>query len=144
MRERASGGLRHAPDPARADAYRLSLDGFRRFERGDIDGAEPLLRRSLELDPNSAVTRYRFGRLLERRKDDAAALTQMEAAIAGAHDCPAPIAAAAYLEGARLLERAGHPDRAVAYYRAAATWFGAAADTHGAAARALTRLHAAK
>ncbi|MCA1559856.1 MAG: hypothetical protein LC804_06180 [Acidobacteria bacterium] len=65
-----------------------------------------------------------------------------EAAIRAARICPAPILATAYLEAARLYERAGHRDHALSYYRAAATQFGASTETRVAAARALKRLSA--
>ncbi len=134
--------LRRAPDPVRASAYRLSLEGWRRLERNDAAGAETLLARAVSLYDRDPVAHYRYGRVLQARKDEDAALTQYEVAIRGAHECPAPIAAAAYLEAARLYERAGRRDRAIAAYRTASTWFGAAADTRAAATRALARLHA--
>ena len=56
----------------------------------------------------------------------------------------APLAAAAYYEAARIHERLGHAEQAIAYYQAAQTWFGGGADTRTAATRALIRLRAAK
>jgi hypothetical protein len=85
------------------------------------------------------VAHYRYGRVLQARKDDSAALVQFELAIRGARSCPAPILAAAYLEAARLHERAGQRDDAIASYRIAATLFGAAQETRAAASRALLR-----
>jgi tetratricopeptide (TPR) repeat protein len=144
VRDRAAQGLRHPPDPRRADAYRLSLEGLRDFERGDLEMAIAQLTQSLTLNPADPVARYRYARVLQARKNETAAIGQIEAALDNAHACPAPIAADAYLDAARLLERHGDRDRAVAYYRAAATWFGGAADTHSAALHALARLHATK
>jgi tetratricopeptide (TPR) repeat protein len=144
VRERATTRLRRAPDPIRAEAYRLSLEGFRKLERADIAGAQAMLARSVTLNPKDAVARYRYGRALLSTKDDAAALDQFEHAIRGARECPAPIAAAAYLEAARVHERLAHKDQAIAYYRTASTWFGAGSDTRAAANRALTRLRAAR
>ena len=142
VRERATARLRRAPDPIRAEAYRLSLDGFRKLERSDVAGAQALLARSLTLDPKDPVARYRYGRALLPKKDDAAALAEFEHAIRGARQCPPPIAAAAYLEAARVHERLGHRDQAITYYRIASTWFGGGNDTRAAANRALTRLRA--
>jgi tetratricopeptide (TPR) repeat protein len=142
VRAAATERLRRAPDPVRASAYRLSLEGWRRLERNDPATAETLLARAVSLYDRDPVAHYRYGRVLQARKDVAAALTQYEVAIRGARECPPPIAAAAYLEAARLYERAGRRDRAIAAYRAASTWFGAAADTRAAAMRALARLHA--
>lgn len=140
VRATAAERLRRAPDPVRASAYRISLDGWRRLEHNDAAGAETLLARAVSLYDRDPVAHYRYGRVLQARKDEDAALTQYEVAIRGARECPPPIAAAAYLEAARLYERAGQRDRAIAAYRAASTWFGGGADTRAAATRALTRL----
>lgn len=144
VRQRAADRMKHPPDAARAEAYRLSLEGFRRLEKNDLAAAESLLARSLALDPKNPVAQYRYGRALQARREDAAALAAYDAAIRAANDCPPPIVAAAYLEGARLHERLAHRQQAIDYYRAASTWFGGAADTRAAANRALTRLRATK
>jgi len=144
VRNRATTRMRRAPDPIRAEAYRLSLEAFRKLERSDLAGAQALLARSLTLDPKDPVARYRHGRTLLPARQDAAALAEFEMAIRGAKECPAPIAAAAYLEAARIHERLNHRDQAIAYYRTASTWFGGGSDTRAAANRALTRLRATK
>jgi tetratricopeptide (TPR) repeat protein len=144
IRQRASDRVRRTPDPTRAEAYRLSLEGFRKLEKNDLPGAESLLSRSLTLNPKDAVARYRYGRALQAKREDAAALTAFETAIRDADDSPPPIVASAYLEGARMHERLAHKQQAIDYYRAASTWFGGAADTRAAANRALTRLRATK
>ena len=133
-----------APDAARADAYRLSLEGWRALEAGHAADAEPRLARAVALDPGDPVARYRHARALLARRDEAGALAAFEAAISGARDAAALIAAAALLDAARLEERLALRDRAIAHYRAASTWFGGAAETRAAAARALVRLHAVK
>lgn len=143
IRSSATSKTRRVPDAKHAEAYRLSLAGWRQLEQNDVDGASVALERSLALNGGDPVARYRMGRVLQARKNDAAALVQFEAAIRGARSCPAPILGTAYMEAARLHERAGHRDQATSYYRIASTLFGAAADTHAAAARALTRLKAA-
>jgi tetratricopeptide (TPR) repeat protein len=142
IRQRASEQLRRAPDAVKAEAYRLSLDGFRKLERSDLAGAEASLARSVALDADSPVARYRYGRVLQARRQDVPALAQFELSIRDSRNCPAPIAAAAYLEAARAHERLGHRDEAIAYYQSAATWFGAGPDTRAAANRALVRLKA--
>ena len=96
------------------------------------------------LDPKDRVARYRYGRVLQAKKDDTGALAAFEAAIRAAHDCPPPIVAAAYLEAARLHERLARRAQAIDYYRLASTLFGGGADTRAAANRALVRLRAAK
>ena len=132
--------LRRAPDPKRAEAYRLSLAGWRRFEHNDLEGAISLLQTSLALNGSDPVSRYRFGRVQQELRNDAGALAQFERAIRGAHNCPPPILGNAYLEAARVLERLDRRPQALAYYRTAATLFGGAADTRAAATRALDRL----
>jgi hypothetical protein len=144
IRQRAVDRLKRTPDPARAEAYRLSLEGLRNLEKSDLAGAESLLARSLVLDPKDGVARYRYGRVLQRKRDDPAALASFEATIRGARDCPPPIVAAAYLEAARLQERLARPAQAIDYYHAASTLFGGGADTRAAANRALSRLRATK
>jgi hypothetical protein len=144
IRQRAADRMRRTPDPVRAEAYRLSLEGFRKLEKADVAGAESLLTRSITLDPKDGVARYRYGRVLQGKKDDTAALAQFEATIQRARDCPPPIVASAYLEAARVHERLTHKKQAIGYYRAASTWFGGGADTRAAANRALVRLKASR
>lgn len=140
IRGEAAQRLRRAPDGRTSQAYRLSLEGFRRLEQNDLPAATSALERSLALNPGDPVARYRLGRVLQARKDDAAALAQFELAITDARRCPPPILGNAYLEAGRLYERGGQTARALASYRAAAALFGAAAETRATAARALTRL----
>lgn len=142
IREQAAEHVRRTPNPARAEAYRLSLNGWRRLENNDLAGAMSALERSLALNGTDPVAHYRLGRVLQARKDDAAALARFEQAIRGARACPAPLLGNAYLEAARVYERLGQRDDAIEYYRTAAALFGAATDTRVAATRALTRLHA--
>lgn len=144
IRRRASDRTRRAPDARRAEAYRLSLEGWRRLEKSDVAGAESLLLRSLTLHPADPVARYRYARALLAAKDDERALAELDVAIRGARDAPGPIAAAAHYEAARIHERLGHTEQAIAGYRAARAWFGGGADTRSAASRALNRLRAVK
>ena len=84
--------LRRAPNAGTAEAYRLSLEGWRRLEDDDLPAAPTALAsnrsRSTSQDP---VAHYRFGRVLEARRDDAGALAHFEIAIRNARTCPAPI-----------------------------------------------------
>lgn len=143
VRSSAAARMRRGPDPRRAAAYRLSLEGWRRFEQNDLAGAAASLERSLTEHGNDPVTRYRMGRVLQARTEDAAALAQFEMTIRAAKICPAPILGMAYLEAARLHERTQRRDQALSYYRIASTLFGASSDTHSSAKRALARLDAA-
>jgi hypothetical protein len=140
IRGQAAERIRHRPDVRKADAYRLSLEGWRRLEKDDLPAASAALERSVALNPQDPVAHYRLGRVLQARRDDAGALTQFELSIQGARECPPPILATAYLEAARLHERAGERDQAIAWYRVASTLFGAAEETRNAASRALARL----
>ena len=136
----AADHLRRAPDAKRAEAYRLSLEGWRHLERNDVPGATASLDESLALNGSDPVARYRAGRVQQARKEDAAALAHYEQAIKSARTCPPPILGYAYVDAARILERQGKRTQAISYYRIASSLFGAAADTRAAATRALTRL----
>ena len=140
IRQRATERMRKTPNATTAEAYRLSLEGLRRLEKGDAAGADGLLARSLNLDPKDPVARYRYARVLLAKKDDEDALRQFEAAIRSGRDAPAPIIASAYYEAARVHERLARRDKAIEYYRAASTWFGGADETRANARRALIRL----
>jgi hypothetical protein len=140
VRAQAADHLRRAPNPKHAEAYRLSLDGWRYLERGDLPAAAAALERSIALNGADPVARYRSGRIAQARKEDAAALAQFEHAIRGARTCPAPILGTAYFEAARIYEQSGQRDRALGYYHAISSLFGAAADTRAAATRAITRI----
>ena len=140
IRREAADGLHRAPDARRAEAFRLSLDGWRQLERQDVAAAAATLTRALALNPQDPVARYRYGRVLQADRDDAGALGQFEQTLSHARRAPAVIVGDAYLEAARIHERANRRDQAVSAYRAASTWFGASTDTHRAAARALARL----
>jgi tetratricopeptide (TPR) repeat protein len=140
VRGQSTEKLRRAPDPKKAESYRLSLSGWRRLEQNDLVSATDALERALLLDPTDPVARYRYGRVLQARKDDERALAQFELALEQWRSCPAPILGNAHLEAARLHERAGRREDAIAGYRVASTLFGAAADTRAAALRALDRV----
>jgi tetratricopeptide (TPR) repeat protein len=141
VRGQATARIRHAPDPRHAEAYRLSLDGWRRLEKNDLPGASAALERAVTLnaqDPGGAL--IGSGRVLQARREELAALAQFDLSIRHGRTCPAPILGNAHLEAARLHERLGHKDEALSGYRIASTLFGASDDTHAAATRALARL----
>jgi predicted negative regulator of RcsB-dependent stress response len=140
VRDDAAERLRRRPDRRKAHAYRLSLEGWRRLEQNDLVAATAALERSLELDPDDPVARYRYGRVLQARNADDLALAQFDLTVRNARNCPPPILGHAHLESGRLHERAGRRDDAINAYRTAATLFGAASDTRSAAQRALDRI----
>jgi tetratricopeptide (TPR) repeat protein len=137
IRRQAAERLRRPPNARHAEAYRLSLEGWRKLEQKDAVGAAATLERALALNPRDPVAHYRYGVTLHAQRKDVRALGEFELAIQNAERCPPPILGAAYLESGRLHERAGRRDQAVAAYRAAATLFGAGEETHRAATRAL-------
>lgn len=140
VKSQSTERVRKPPDAKRAEAYRLSLEGWRRIEHNDIEAAANALTSSLALNPLDPVAHYRYGRVQLARKDDSEALAEFEHAIHGARVCPPAILGNAYLEAARVLERLGRRAEAISYYHTATTLFGAAADTRAAATRALSRL----
>jgi tetratricopeptide (TPR) repeat protein len=140
IRNRANDLARRVPDRKRAEAYRLSLEGWRHLEDGELVAASGALERSLALAPDDPVANYRLGRVLEARKDESGALARYAITIRNARTCPPSILATAYLDTARLYERTAHRSDAIRAYRTASTLFGASAETRLAAGRALARL----
>jgi hypothetical protein len=140
IKRQAADRLRKPPNAHHAEAFRLSLHGWRLLERKDLASAGVALTRSIELNPRDPVAHYRYGRLLQARRNDEGALAQFAIVIREERAAPAPIAGEAYLESARIHERAGRRDQAIGAYRVASTFFGAGNATHAAAARALARL----
>lgn len=135
---RAARRLRVAP--AAAEAYRLSLAGWRAYERHALDQAEALLARAVALQPDDAVARYRYGHVLAARDKDQAAIAELEKVAGAGATTPPAIYAEACVDLAELLEARGDHARALAMYQRAAGTFGAAAATREAAARAAARL----
>jgi tetratricopeptide (TPR) repeat protein len=140
VRREASAGLSRAPNARHAEAFRLSLAGWRELEQKNVPAAAAALERALALNPRDPVARYRYGRVLKARGDDAGALTELESTVRDARQAPAPLVGEAYMEIARIHERAGRRDEAIGAYQIASTLFGAAEATHIAASRALARL----
>jgi tetratricopeptide (TPR) repeat protein len=140
IEEKARAAMRQRPDPAVAAAYRLSVQGWRALERGDLAAAERAIDESLTLRPRDPVTRYRQAKLLQAQRAPAEALAIYEAIAAARGATPPTIYAAACVEAARLHEQRGERARAVDLYRTARTVFGADQRTKDAAQRALARL----
>jgi tetratricopeptide (TPR) repeat protein len=140
VRARAGDALWRRPPSRAGEAYRLSLEGWRAFERGDTATAAGTLARSLQLAPGDFVTRSRYGRVLAARGQEATALAEIERALGARGDAPASLVAAAYLDAGAIHERAGRRTAAMAMYRLASQLFGAGADARDSAARALERL----
>jgi tetratricopeptide (TPR) repeat protein len=136
----ARAGLRKAPNADEALAYRLSIEGGRALDKGDLPAASRALTRSLALRPNDQATRYRQARLLEARKEDLAAIELYESVMSAGAATPPTFFADASLRAAHLYELQHDEERAVELYQRALTSAGAEAATKTAATRALTRL----
>jgi len=139
-RQAAQNGLSVAPDRNTADACRLSLEGWRAFQRGALADAATRLDRAVQRKPDDGVHRYRRGMVLEAQGDRARAIADFEHALQVRPSPPAPFMAGAFLESGRLYEAAGNRARAVASYEWVARVQGADPSVREAAAQALARL----
>lgn len=142
-RTRARTNIRRTPDPVAAEAYRLSLEGWRAVERGDaaqVASALSTLLRARTLAPQDPTVAYRVGRAFAARGDAQAARGELERALAHADRAPAVIVAAACVEYAALLERSEDRAHAIALYERARSVVGADPRTRESAERALKRL----
>ena len=142
IRERARAGQRQKPNARDAEAYRLSLEGWRALERGAREDATRLLTRAVMLVPEDPVVRYRYARALEAAGERANARAQLEKAIAARPTPAAAVLADIYVSYAQLLERDGERARAIAMYREAAGVAGGDPRARDQARRALERLSA--
>lgn len=142
-RARASANLRRSPDPVAAEAYRLSLEGWRALERGPTAQDRSALRaltRASELAPRDPTIAYRTGRALLAAGDTDAARRAFERALAHAEHAPAVTVAATCVAYAALLERSGERARAITLYERARSVAGGAPRTRREAERARERL----
>ena len=135
----ARAARRQAPAANVAQAYRLSLEGWRALERGDTAAAAEALERSLALRPADQVTRYRQARLLLAQRSERAAIDLLESVIA-APATPPHVYAAACLDAAQAQERQGATARAVELYELTVAAFGVDPRAKATAQRALARL----
>jgi len=140
VRKAANEGLSHAPDRSAAEANRLSLEGWRAFERGASDEAIAKLDRAVQLQANDGIHRSRRGRVLLARGDRARALADFERVTQARPMPPAPMLANAFLECARMYEGSGDRARAVSSYEWATKVRGIDAATQTEAQQALARL----
>ena len=91
IRHEAAERLSRTPSARHAEAFRLSLEGWRALERKDVSEAAAALEQAIALNARDPVARYRYGRVLQARRDDAAALAQFALTIREARLAPAPI-----------------------------------------------------
>jgi tetratricopeptide (TPR) repeat protein len=140
LRERAKAGLSRTPDLASTAPYRLSLEGYRAYQRGSLDDAEAKLARAVVQAPDDSVARYRYARVLAARGDRQRARDELEKVIAARPLAPAFVRASAFVECARLLEQSGDRSRALEMYRYALDVVGGDPRARDDAARAVKRL----
>jgi tetratricopeptide (TPR) repeat protein len=138
-RAAAQRQLAEALDRMKSPAYRLSIEGWRALERGDLAGAAQALDRSSVLAPDDQVTRYRKARLLLAQRSERAAINLLEAVIASPRT-PPHVYAAACLDAAQAHERQGGIARAIELYELTVAAFGVDPRARTAAQRALARL----
>jgi tetratricopeptide (TPR) repeat protein len=114
MRER----LAHEP-------YRIALQGWRAFERGDLVGADRMFTQSLLADPSSPVTRYRYAQVLMADGRDTRAVEELDRVLAMTTTLSPIVRANALFDRAHLAERRGDRTRAQTLYLEASRVFGA-------------------
>jgi tetratricopeptide (TPR) repeat protein len=140
---RARTSLSTTRDLDGANAYRLSLEGWRALERGALAEASYAITESLVLRPDDPVTQYRHARLLLAQKQEEEALVVF-ASIHKRHEETPPIFyTRACVDAARVHERLGSRQIAIDLYRAASTVFGGDRRAKDAARQQVTRLTAA-
>jgi tetratricopeptide (TPR) repeat protein len=111
-------GLSHPPARATADAYRLSLAGWRSYERGDPSTAATQLSRARALAPADAMIRVRLAKVTAHTQAGQA-LAEFDAVLATRPQVTPVALSAAYLWSAELLESRGARTLAIDRYRAA-------------------------
>lgn len=121
-------------------AYRLSLEGWRSLERGDIADASRAMTRAMELDPDDPVIRYRYARLLFAQKRDDDALVVLADVHKRGDTAPPTFFSLACVDAARVKERAGDVHTAIELYRSASSVFGGDRRVKSDAERQLARL----
>ena len=109
LRSRAQAGLRRGPDQTIAQAYRLSLDGWRALERGEPAAAVTSLARATTLAPGDAVMAYRYARALAATGDRAGARRWLERVVQSKAAVPAFALSAACVDLAALIEQTPQP-----------------------------------
>lgn len=139
VRRAADAALRAAPPAAAAEAYRVSLEGWRAFEAGDLASARRLLSDARARAPGDAMIRARWARA-HAAHDPEGALTELEAVIATRPKIDPVALGAAFFWSADLLARKGSTAAARDRYDAATRVFAGDSRVAGEARRALERM----
>jgi hypothetical protein len=142
LADAAREGLRRSHDPVTAQAYALSLAGWRAYERGALDDAARALDRALTLRPGDPVAMFRRARVHRACGETDRAIILFGRVIAARPVAPPVFLARAYVERAALLESSDDRAGAIESYRNASRVFGADARTRQLAAHAIARLQA--
>lgn len=124
-------------------SYRLSLEGWRSLERGEIADAGAALTRAMELNPDDPVIRYRYAKLLFAQKRDDDALVVLADVHKRGDTAPPTFFSLACVDAARVKERLGDIATAIELYRSATSVFGGDRRVKSDAQRQLARLGAA-
>jgi tetratricopeptide (TPR) repeat protein len=119
LKGRARAARKTTPDVRAANAYRLSLEGWRALERGDAAQAEAKLAQSLQFAPGDSVARYRYAQALIARGNRQNAREELQKVIAALPVAPPFVLASAYVACAQLAETAGDRSGARVLYQAA-------------------------
>ena len=127
-------------DLAAAQAYRLSLTGWRAFERGALEQAARALAGAATAAPGDTMIRVRLARVRAARNEIEPALAEFDRIIAMRSQARPAALGAAYFWSAELLEQQGRKDVALARYRAVSRIFGTDSRLTAAAAKAIARL----
>jgi tetratricopeptide (TPR) repeat protein len=142
LRGRARAAVRTKPDPRAANAYRVSLEGWRALERGDAAQAEAKIAQALQLAPGDSVVRYRHAQALIARGNRQSAREELQKVIAAQPAAPPVVLASAYVSCAQLLEAAGDRNGARVLYQSADKIIGGDPAARERARLALKRLGA--
>ena len=140
--DKARAGLRNSPDPVTSEAYRMSLIGWRAYERGALDEADAALSQAASRAPRDRVIQVRRARVQQARHDAASALKTYESIIAARPEASPLALAAAYAWSAEVFEARGDLQTARARYRSATHVFAADSRLQRECQRALDRLGA--
>ena len=139
IRTRADDAIDGEPDRRTAEAYRLSLEGWRALERGAATEAAASLDRAAQLRPSDPVIAFRHARLDQARHNPSQAIAGFQRVVQSRPLPPDTFVASAYLELGRLLESSDRT-RAIAMYESVTRVRGADTSTRDEASRALGRL----
>jgi len=138
--EKSRMGLRTAPDATAAEAYRLSLVGWRAFEQRSLQAADAALTKAETLAPGDTLIRVRHARVRQALHEADRALETYDQVITSQPSATPLAVSAAYLWSGAALEARGDIEDARARYRSATHVFSGDSRLAAQASRALERL----